>query len=70
MEAGLHNLRLVLITNFFLKILSLKSVCCVFRDKSAVNQGFWSKTAVFSPQSSGEMQQNELLIKLSHEDQR
>ena len=35
----------------FLKILSLKRVCCVFRDirdKNAVNQGFWSKTAVFS----------------------
>ena len=35
----------------FLKILSSKRVCCVFRDirdKNAVNQGFWSKTAVFS----------------------
>ena len=35
----------------FLKILSSKHVCCVFRDirdKNAVNQGFWSKTAVFS----------------------
>ena len=35
----------------FLKILSSKHVCCVFRDirdKYAVNQGFWSKTAVFS----------------------
>ena len=31
----------------FLKILSSKRVCCVFRDirdKNAVNQGFWSKT--------------------------
>ena len=35
----------------FLKILSSKRVCCVFRDirdKNAVNQGFWSKTTVFS----------------------
>ena len=35
----------------FLKILSSKRVCCVFRDirdKNAANQGFWSKTAVFS----------------------
>ena len=35
----------------FLKILSSKRVCCVFRDirdKNAVNEGFWSKTAVFS----------------------
>ena len=35
----------------FPKILSSKHVCCVFRDirdKNAVNQGFWSKTAVFS----------------------
>ena len=35
----------------FLKILSSKQVCCVFRDirdKNAVNHGFWSKTAVFS----------------------
>ena len=35
----------------FLKNLSSKRVCCVFRDirdKNAVNQGFWSKTAVFS----------------------
>ena len=35
----------------FPKILSSKHVCCVFRDirdKYAVNQGFWSKTAVFS----------------------
>ena len=35
----------------FLKILSSKCVCCVFRDirdKNAVNQGFRSKTAVFS----------------------
>ena len=35
----------------FLKMLSSKRVCCVFRDirdKNAVNQGFWSKTAVFS----------------------
>ena len=35
----------------FLKILSSKRVRCVFcdiRDKNAVNQGFWSITAVFS----------------------
>ena len=35
----------------FLKILSSKRVCCVFRDirdKNAVNEGFWSKTAVFN----------------------
>jgi len=35
----------------FLKILSSKRVCYVFRDipdKNAVNQGFWSKTTVFS----------------------
>ena len=35
----------------FLKMLSSKRVCCVFRDirdKNAVNQGFWSKTTVFS----------------------
>ena len=35
----------------FLKKNSSKRVCCVFRDirdKNAVNQGFWSKTAVFS----------------------
>ena len=35
----------------FLKILSSKRVCCVFRDirnKNAVNQGFWSETTIFS----------------------
>ena len=35
----------------FLKILSSKRVCCAFCDSAdinAVNQGFWSKTAVFS----------------------
>ena len=35
----------------FPKIMSSKHVCCVFRDirdKYAVTQGFWSKTAVFS----------------------
>ena len=35
----------------FLKILSSKHVCSVFRDirdKNSVNQGFWNKTAVFS----------------------
>ena len=35
----------------FVKMLSSKRVCCVFcdiRDKNAVDQGFWSKTTVFS----------------------
>ena len=48
--SGCHNLRLVLISKFS-KMLSSKHVCCVFRDirdKYAVTQGFWSKTAVFS----------------------
>ena len=34
----------------FLNILSLKRVCCVFRDirdKNAVNEGFWTKTSCF-----------------------
>ena len=40
---GCHNLRLVLIGKF-----SQNFVLCDIRDKNAVNQGFWSKTAVFS----------------------
>ena len=35
----------------FLKILSSKRICCIFhdiRDKNAINQRVWTKTAVFS----------------------
>ena len=31
----------------FLKILSLKRICCVFRDKNTVNQGFWEQNSCF-----------------------
>ena len=50
LPTGCHNLRPVL-TSKFSQNLSSKRVYCVFRDirdKNAVNQGFLSKTAVFS----------------------
>ena len=48
--SGLQNLRLVLISNFSQNFILEKRMLyfCDIRDKNAVNQGFWSKTAVFS----------------------
>ena len=48
--SGLQNLRLVLISNFSQNFILEKRMLyfCNIRDKNAVNQGFWSKTAVFS----------------------